>query len=44
MEIVIHEMTHVMGFSGHDVANWVDSNKNPHVNPTVEYMSPRGGS
>jgi leishmanolysin len=27
MEIVIHEMTHVMGFSGDDVENWIDSNK-----------------
>ncbi|KAL4485599.1 hypothetical protein ABPG73_015391 [Tetrahymena malaccensis] len=34
--IVIHEMTHVLGFSGSDIANWVDSNKKPHVNPTVE--------
>jgi len=24
MEIVIHEMTHVMGFSGSDIPNWVD--------------------
>ncbi|EAR98422.1 leishmanolysin family protein (macronuclear) [Tetrahymena thermophila SB210] len=34
--IVIHEMTHVLGFSGSDIANWVDANKKPHVNPTVQ--------
>jgi leishmanolysin len=27
MEIVIHEITHVLGFSGSDIANWVDSSK-----------------
>ncbi|KAL4452842.1 hypothetical protein ABPG74_002407 [Tetrahymena malaccensis] len=34
--IVIHEITHVLGFSGNDIANWVDSKKWPYVNPIVE--------
>ncbi|EAR98426.1 leishmanolysin family protein (macronuclear) [Tetrahymena thermophila SB210] len=33
---VIHEITHVLGFSDSDFANWVDANKKPYVNPTVE--------
>ncbi|EWS73758.1 leishmanolysin family protein (macronuclear) [Tetrahymena thermophila SB210] len=33
---VIHEITHVLGFSDSDIPSWVDSKKKPHVNPTVQ--------
>ncbi|EAR98414.2 leishmanolysin family protein (macronuclear) [Tetrahymena thermophila SB210] len=34
IQIVTHEITHVLGFSGNDVQYWVDSTtKKPHVNP-----------
>ncbi|EAR98413.2 leishmanolysin family protein (macronuclear) [Tetrahymena thermophila SB210] len=34
VQIVTHEITHVLGFSGNDVQYWVNSAKQPHVNPT----------
>ncbi|EAR98434.1 leishmanolysin family protein, putative (macronuclear) [Tetrahymena thermophila SB210] len=35
---VIHEITHVLGFSIYDIPRWVDSNKKPHFNPTTQYL------
>ncbi|KAL4478294.1 hypothetical protein ABPG72_009530 [Tetrahymena utriculariae] len=34
VEIVTHEITHVLGFSGNDVQYWVNSAKQPHTDPT----------
>jgi len=35
MQIVIHEMTHVLGFSGSDIQYWVDANKKAYTAPTT---------
>ncbi|EGR33747.1 leishmanolysin family protein, putative [Ichthyophthirius multifiliis] len=35
VEIVIHEMTHILGFSNLDMPNWVNSQGKPHTNPTI---------
>lgn len=31
-------MLHVLGFSGSDIPNWVDANKQPYKNPTTKNM------
>ncbi|EGR26891.1 leishmanolysin family protein, putative [Ichthyophthirius multifiliis] len=39
MEIVIHEMTHVLGFSDNDVPRWVNSKGQPHTVPIVKFVT-----
>ncbi|EGR27784.1 leishmanolysin family protein, putative [Ichthyophthirius multifiliis] len=36
MEIVIHEITHVLGFMDTDIPKWVTSDGKPHVQPTIK--------
>ncbi|EGR33990.1 leishmanolysin family protein, putative [Ichthyophthirius multifiliis] len=36
MQIVIHEMTHILGFSYADIPKWVNSEKNHHTEPTIQ--------
>ncbi|EGR34062.1 leishmanolysin family protein, putative [Ichthyophthirius multifiliis] len=36
MEIVIHEMTHILGFSDSDIPRWVDLQGRPHNNPLIK--------
>ncbi|EGR33662.1 leishmanolysin family protein, putative [Ichthyophthirius multifiliis] len=36
MEVVIHEMTHILGFSNLDIPKWVTSDGTPHKNPTIK--------
>ncbi|EGR34483.1 leishmanolysin family protein, putative [Ichthyophthirius multifiliis] len=39
MEIVIHEMTHILGFSDDDVPKWINSKGKPHTVPIVKYVT-----
>ncbi|EGR33955.1 leishmanolysin family protein, putative [Ichthyophthirius multifiliis] len=34
MEIVIHEMTHILGFSNNDIPRWVDQQGRPYAKPS----------
>ncbi|EGR26888.1 leishmanolysin family protein, putative [Ichthyophthirius multifiliis] len=38
MEIVIHEITHILGFSDDDVKRWVNSNGLPYTNPITKQI------
>ncbi|EGR29674.1 leishmanolysin family protein, putative [Ichthyophthirius multifiliis] len=39
MEIVIHEMTHILGFSDNDVPKWINSKGQPYTDPIVKVLS-----
>ncbi|EGR29170.1 leishmanolysin family protein, putative [Ichthyophthirius multifiliis] len=34
-QIVVHEMTHILGFTGTSIANWVTTDGQPHVDPII---------
>ncbi|EGR33695.1 leishmanolysin family protein, putative [Ichthyophthirius multifiliis] len=36
LEIVIHEMTHVLGFTQHSIPLWIQSDKSSYVEPTIK--------
>ncbi|KAL4452845.1 hypothetical protein ABPG74_002410 [Tetrahymena malaccensis] len=36
IQTVTHEIIHILGFSRSLITQWVDSNKNPHINSTVQ--------
>ncbi|EGR32308.1 leishmanolysin family protein, putative [Ichthyophthirius multifiliis] len=36
IEIVIHEITHILGFSYTDIPRWVTTDKTPHIKPTFK--------
>ncbi|EGR26885.1 leishmanolysin family protein, putative [Ichthyophthirius multifiliis] len=36
MEVIIHEITHILGFSNDDIPLWETSNGSPHIEPTTK--------
>ncbi|EGR26889.1 leishmanolysin family protein, putative [Ichthyophthirius multifiliis] len=39
MEIVIHEITHILGFSDNDIPRWVNQNGQPHNTPIIKFRT-----